>query len=260
MIVLDDASSDSSVEVIKQYLDHTESEAQLVVNDTNSGSVFRQWQKGIARCKGDLLWIAEADDLADCHFLDELCSAFLDPDLVLAFSQSRQIDKNGKALAHNYLEYTNGISDCWLADYVRDGREEISEALSIKNTIPNVSAVLFRRRALEQAITSIGDDLFDYRVAGDWLIYLYVLVQGKVYYNAKPLNLHRRHTHSVTNSTQKFRHLQEVCQVQAIARTLTAPSKESLAKANAYIEHLHEYFELSPQKTKELLHAFSRAV
>jgi glycosyltransferase involved in cell wall biosynthesis/SAM-dependent methyltransferase len=245
VIVLDDASSDKSVEVIEAYIKRTANNARLIVNERNSGSVFRQWQKGIAYCTGDLLWIAEADDLADSNFLRELAPAFDDTKMALAFSQSKLIDENGKVLADNYLEYTKDISNRWRKSYINDGSREISESLTVKNVIPNVSGVLFRRSTLEKAIAEIGDDLFGYKVAGDWLIYLYVLLQGKLYYDEKPLNLHRRHTDSVTKALDTSNHLREVCQLQEIAQSLSAPTDETRAKAKAYIEHLHEYFGIS---------------
>ena len=242
VIVLDDASSDNSVEVIEAYIQRTGNDGQLIVNEHNSGMVFRQWQKGIDCCSGDLLWIAEADDLADCNFLRELTPSFDDPDMVLAFSQSKQIDENGKLLAPNYLDYTKDISDRWRKSYVNNGIDEIGESLVVKNTIPNVSAVLFRRKALEKALADIGSDLFDYKVAGDWLVYLYVLLQGKLFYDARSLNLHRRHTNSVTKVLDASRHLREVCQLQDIAQSLSAPSDETIAKAKTYIEYLRGYF------------------
>jgi len=245
VIILDDASSDNSVDVIETLLEHNGLDAQLITNQTNSGSVFRQWQKGLTLSKGDFLWIAEADDLASEDFLNELAPAFHDPSTVLAYSQSKQIDGMGKVLAPSYIDYTKDISDTWLISYMRDGREEISEALSIKNTIPNVSAVLFRRAALERAFYALGDDLFSYRVAGDWLIYLHVLLQGKIYFCEQSLNKHRRHTDSVTSSIQELNHLQEVRKLQKIAQKLVEPSVAALIKADAYIEHLHKHFKIS---------------
>jgi len=245
LIVLDDKSSDNSVEVIKDYLKNAEVDSQLIVNDSNSGSVFRQWKKGMEQCKGDLVWIAEADDLADPLFLNELVQAFNDPSVVLAYCQSRQIDQNGIVLADNYLEYTKDVSDIWLTSYIREGNEEIKEALSIKNVIPNVSGVLFRRDALEQALKTIGDKLFDYSVAGDWLIYLHILTLGKIFFSNKSLNDHRRHTSSVTKSINDELHFQEVCDMQNIALALSNPSTQSIAKADAYIEYLLKHFGLS---------------
>ncbi len=252
MIVLDDASTDDSVEILQKYMEDTNNEAQLIVNNSNAGSVFRQWQKGISYCKGDLIWIAEADDLSDAGFLGALAPPFDVPELAMAYCQSKQIDENGTLLASNYLDYTKHVSDRWLTEYIRDGREEIAEALCIKNTIPNVSAVLFRRQALNNALLQIGDEIYNYRVAGDWLIYLHVLLQGKVFFCKEPLNLHRRHTRSVTNSTDKHGHLEEVIKLQAIARALVAPCDEVREKAATYIEHLHEHFEIPRKGTNGL--------
>jgi glycosyltransferase involved in cell wall biosynthesis len=248
VIVLDDASSDKSVEVIKAYFECTARDGHLIVNERNSGSVFRQWRKGAACCTGDVIWIAEADDLADSAFLRQLAPSFGNPDIVLAFCQSKQIDENGKVLALNYLEYTKDISDRWRASYLADGRKEIGESLTVKNVIPNVSGVLFRRNALENAIAEIGEDLFRYRIAGDWLVYLYVLLQGKMYYNKNPLNLHRRHPQSVTKALNASDHVREVRELQEIARSLSAPPGETLDAANAYIEHLHEHFGISANR------------
>ena len=242
VIVLDDASSDNSVECIIDYLERTGNDAQVFVNDHNSGSVFRQWQKGISHSKGDLLWIAEADDLSDNEFLSSLSHCFQDLEVVMAYSQSMQIDDNGKLIAENYLNYTEDVSDFWLTDYEREGLEEISEALVIKNTIPNVSAVLFHRQSLEDALRDIGEELYKYHVAGDWLVYLHVLKRGKVYFCKNSLNLHRLHTKSITKTLMNHKHLEEVMSVQAVARVLSDPPKEVLAKADAYISLLYKHF------------------
>lgn len=39
-----------------------------MVNDYNSGSPFKQWQKGIELARGKYIWIAESDDYADFSF------------------------------------------------------------------------------------------------------------------------------------------------------------------------------------------------
>lgn len=250
LIVLDDASSDNSENVIQAYLDNTGYEGQLIVNEQNSGSVFRQWKKGTSLCRGDLLWIAEADDLAEKEFLRELVTGFADSNLSLAFSQSKQIDENGLVLAENYLDYTKDVADYWQNDYVHNGLDEISNALCIKNTIPNVSAVVFQRSALEQALAEIGDQLFEYRVAGDWIVYMYTLKMGEIFFCAKPLNSHRRHTNSVTQSTKVIGHFQEVAKCQKIADEISSPSKQLQDKALNYLNQLRGYFGISQQSPR----------
>jgi len=244
VIVLDDASSDGSVGAARAYSERTGNEFELIVNARNSGSVFHQWKAAAERSEGDLLWIAEADDLAESCFLNELAPVFKDPDVTLAFSQSQQIDEDGNLLAENYLDYTKDISDRWSETYGNDGTKEIGESFVVKNVIPNVSAVVFQRKALIKAFADMGDKLFTYKVAGDWLVYLHVLVQGKMHYDATSLNRHRRHTNSVTHTLDGRRHFEEVCELQGIAGSLSSPTPETLAIAAAYIEYLRGHFGL----------------
>ena len=61
IIVLDDKSTDNSVEIIMKY-SNNKHVSQIVINDENSGSPFLQWQKGFKLAKGELVWIAESDD------------------------------------------------------------------------------------------------------------------------------------------------------------------------------------------------------
>jgi glycosyltransferase involved in cell wall biosynthesis len=244
LIVLDDNSTDNSVQVISGYLSNLTIDSQLVVNESNSGSVFKQWKRGLELSSGDLVWIAEADDLCTPEMLNELTQAFNDPSVVLAYCQSQQIDENGKLLAENYLDYTGDISKKWESDYLADGVDEIRSALCIKNTIPNVSAVVFRRASLLAAIDAIGGKLFNNRVAGDWLVYIHVLLQGKVFFCSKSLNKHRRHTVSVTKSTAVQSHFDEVVEMQKIATDISKPSSEVVAKSLDYQLKLKKHFKL----------------
>jgi hypothetical protein len=72
-------------------------------------------------------------------------------------------------------------------------------------------------------------------------------LQGKLYYNEKPLNLHRRHADSVTKTLDASKHLHEVRQLQEIAQSLSAPTGATLAKAKAYIEFLRTYLGMPAQ-------------
>ena len=75
IIILDDCSTDNSKAVIERYRDN-DHVSHIVYNEKNSGTTFKQWEKGIELAKGDLLWIAESDDSCDCNFLDSLIPKF----------------------------------------------------------------------------------------------------------------------------------------------------------------------------------------
>ncbi|MEG1485647.1 MAG: glycosyltransferase family 2 protein, partial [Bacteroidales bacterium] len=88
MIILDDKSPDDSHKIIKKYENHPKV-SHCIINKKNSGSTFSQWNKGLELAKGELIWIAESDDIADHEFLATLVPQFeKNPQLVLAYSQS----------------------------------------------------------------------------------------------------------------------------------------------------------------------------
>ena len=62
VILLDDASTDNSVSILNEYTNHPRVKT-LVVNDTNSGNPFLQWQRGLQEATGEYVWIAESAHL-----------------------------------------------------------------------------------------------------------------------------------------------------------------------------------------------------
>ncbi len=216
LLYLEDCSLDNSIEVAKEFMSQTKSQMQIVENGTNSGSVFKQWSKGIGLAKGDYVWIAEADDLAEPAFLEEVMKGFDNSEVVLSYAQSKQIDQNDNLIAENYLDYTNDIdSKKWLSDYVRDGKKELSDTLVVKNTLPNVSGVVFKKLDM----SPILDKLLTFKVGGDWYFYYWLLQKGKIAYNSKVLNSHRRHTNSVTVSPENDqKHFQEIVDMQELIK------------------------------------------
>lgn len=69
LILLDDASTDNSLELLDRYKNDPHV-SHFIVNEQNTGSPFKQWMKGILLAKGEWVWIAEADDLCEPTFLE----------------------------------------------------------------------------------------------------------------------------------------------------------------------------------------------
>jgi glycosyltransferase involved in cell wall biosynthesis len=239
LIVLDDASTDNSVMVIQNILYKCKIPTRLIINERNSGSVFRQWEKAAEISVGEYIWIAEADDLADPNFAGTLMSAFEDPSVFLAYSQSKQIDQDGNVLAENYLEYTDDVGDFWTSDYCVSGEAEIERALCIKNTIPNVSASIMRKQNLKEFFEVNNNLSENFKVAGDWFVYIEMIKNNKIYYNAKSLNSHRRHIGSVTKVNS---HLDEVVRLQSHAARGVLVSHHVQEKIEKWNLHLTKYF------------------
>jgi len=252
IIILDDASADDSRSVIEAFRSDCDLPTSIILNRDNSGSPFRQWQRGIEKASGDLVWIAEADDLSESTFLCEMVRVFSDPAVVLAYSDSTQIAADGSQLAPNYLEWTRDVGDFWEQSYCIDGLQEIARSLSVKNTIPNASGVLFRRDTLLKALHDAESEIRNLMVAGDWRLYLEILRHGKCAFVAQSLNHHRRHEASVTTRAALNRHALEVEQMQKYAFDILRASNWSdsdlsdvNARAASYLASLRNQFGLN---------------
>ena len=218
ILVLDDASTDTSLQVLETCRRDWQRDLTLVTNDHNSGSVFAQWRQGIARAQGDLVWLAEADDLASPDFLASLAPRFApQPDLAFAFSDSAQLDGQGRRLGESYAAYCNEYSDLdYRQDFAVPGAAFLAQGLGVRNTVLTVSGVLFRRSALQAALDRVGPALSDWRIAGDWRLYAELCrAGGAVQYVARPLNQHRRHAASVVGANRLDQHLAEITAMHA---------------------------------------------
>ncbi|HRE43174.1 MAG TPA: glycoside hydrolase family 99-like domain-containing protein, partial [Terricaulis sp.] len=245
IIVLDDASTDDSIAVAERVLSQASINWRIVRNEKNSGSAFAQWRKGAERASGDLLWIAEADDWADPHFLEAAAKPFQRPGVVLSMTQSKQANSAGAVIAPDYLDYVRDVSpDKWTRAFTAPGAEEVRDGLSIKNTIPNVSAVLFSRPALAGVMARHAQEISAYRVAGDWCVYANLLREGAIAFNPTALNYHRRHDDSVTISRFGLAELAEIARMQAYVARHFGVSAEQERQARAYLEKLVTQFGL----------------
>jgi hypothetical protein len=197
IIVLDDGSTDDSLAVLERWKRASHLPFTVVRNTQTIGSTFHQWAKGLELIVGDLVWFAESDDASSPNFLERLVPYFADDQLSLAYAESQVVGAEREWLADSYRFYTDSISPTkWLSAYVEEGRREIDQALGIKNTIPNASAVLFRRPILSRHIRSATA----FKYCGDWWTYLCCLEDGRIAYHPEALNIHRRRAGSVTST------------------------------------------------------------
>jgi hypothetical protein len=244
LIILDDSSTDDSVDRIEAYCKLHSMEYQLIRNSENSGSVFRQWLKGCEIASGEIVWIAEADDSCSPDFLAKLVPAFSDSEVVISYSQSKQIDMLGSITEDNYLAYTGSVSPRWEHSFCVDGSTEIRDGLSIKNTVPNVSAALMLKAPLLETFAELGADLYKFKVAGDWLLYMHLLKRGGAYFCAESLNQHCRHQGSVTSTLHLEAHLAEIIELQKLAGNLVPLPEATAVMAADYVETVRKQFGL----------------
>ncbi len=224
VILLDDASTDDSLAVVRRVAQGWGRAIDIVANRRNGGAVFAQWRRGVERARGDWVWIAESDDAAEPALLATLAARIgAAPDIVAVACDSQAVDAEGAVLWGSHRDYFRSAGAEALAqDGVFAARDFAARFLAERNLWLNASAILFRRTALLAALERCEAALQEYRMAGDWHLYLDLLGQsdGHVAWVAAPLNRHRRHGGSVTGQMEPERHLAEIVRAQAHARVV----------------------------------------
>src|SRR6185437_10099936 len=192
LILLDDCSTDDSRSILSSYSDGPHVSANQF-NEENSGSTFKQWNKGVRLARGEYVWIAESDDYASERMLGCLV-ALLDADPKVAFAYCRSWRVSGDQL-DGFGDYYLGYVDAhrWTADYFADGKEECRKYFVRVNPVPNASAVVFRRALYEQ----VGGPDESLRLCADWKLWAAMALRGRIAYLGEPLNYFRFHDASV---------------------------------------------------------------
>lgn len=188
VIILDDHSTDKSVEVINEFKGHSLVK-EILVNEKNSGSPFKQWNKGLQVATGEWVWIAESDDYASPDFLKTLLSAVENqPGVGLIYCDSVVVDGElvtGKTFSE--IKNTQLKTKRWSHNYFNDGIKELEEFVLPYGSINNTSAVLFKRSVL----SSVNPFDLDFRFIGDKYAFVKVLAQSDIAYVNAPLNFYR---------------------------------------------------------------------
>ncbi len=186
LIILDDASTDESIDVINKYRNDKHISA-IIANKENSGSTFKQWEKGISVANGELIWIAESDDSCSPNQLE--------------------------ILVDNYLRTPNcSISACWSIHINRDGQvcgrkkrpkgyvmykseDFIKRFMFAYNYIENAGQAIFPKQLYSQ----IDKSFMDFKACGDMLFWIEIARRGNICIEQKQLNFFRRYDEVVSN-------------------------------------------------------------
>jgi glycosyltransferase involved in cell wall biosynthesis len=186
IIIMDDCSPDDSRDVIETYRQHPKV-SQIVYNQTNSGSTFKQWQKGIGLAAGEFIWLAESDDWCEPSLLETLMEGLLaDSNVGLAFCQSCYYYEPNKVKEMTYYPYYANTEN---------GAEFIQKYMLNGNNVVNASMAVWRKSLYYQ----IPTDYTQFRFSGDWLFWISLMQQSDVYVSGRVLNYFRNHSKDVSS-------------------------------------------------------------
>lgn len=238
-IIIDDHSTDGSLELIESYLiSHPEFKVKhVIVNEVNSGSGYLSWLKGLELADTKYVWIAETDDFCTVDFLEQTVLALeTNPSAAIAFTASTMIDKNGQVLYNTNRRFAHlnlGKNSSRLLD-----SQTFNQCMPMQPLITNASAVVFRNPK-----SKIPVSLFNFKQISDLFIWTYLLADNDLILINKPLNTFRRHEDSTTERNLKVNQLDlyaEYCQYVAYFKLNKTKS----------IEVIHHYFKhcLKPKR------------
>jgi glycosyltransferase involved in cell wall biosynthesis len=147
VVIIDDCSTDGTVDRIRAWLDDTARDARLITNTQNLG-ICASRNRALRCCRGEFLSTLSGDDFYEPDKLERHLTFFrtLDESVAAVFSDSRIVDERGAARSNGFFK----------AGPPSDGR--IFECLLARNFL-RAPAVMTRRSAVE-SIGGYDESLF----------------------------------------------------------------------------------------------------
>jgi glycosyltransferase involved in cell wall biosynthesis len=183
LIISDDASSDTTPEIVSSYKDPR---VRLFLNKANLGMVSH-WNWLLTQARGQYIKFLFGDDkfLSNESVGSMVRCLEAHPEASFAFSQRLLIDPDSKPIK---------LAETWAGEGMHDGRRVFSTCLSQqKNLIGEPTAVIFRKEAALRGFDISLKQLVDLEM------WMHLGVAGKVYFIESPLVAFRIHPAQQTN-------------------------------------------------------------
>ncbi|WP_029037680.1 glycosyltransferase family 2 protein [Salinimicrobium xinjiangense] len=184
LIILDDASTDQSHEILEKYRDH-EKVTQFLINRINTGSPFVQWKKGLELARGEIIWIAESDDSCESNFLEV---------------QVQQLGGGSISVAKTLKFNQQGIQGEVQHPVFKKNVEIIGNEQILFCPVLNVSAILFRAPELKEIARS---QFSTFQLIGDRVFYFEFFQHKSVIDNRETIAYFRKETAGLSNLKEK---------------------------------------------------------
>lgn len=195
ILVIDDCSTDNSVEVLRIYESHPK--VRVVVREQNGGWAAVNNQ-GVEMSLGEFIIFAQCDDDCDPRMIERLIDSMkINPTAGIAFCRSLLVDEHDQLIGDDFVGREDSFRARCAMDTLLTGTE-MSGFLLHSCVIPNQSAMLIRR----ECFSTIGNFTSSYRVSGDWDWLFRVASRYDIAYVAESLNRFRQHNSTIRSSTK----------------------------------------------------------
>jgi Glycosyl transferase family 2 len=185
VIVIDDASTDETPEVLEQF--RSDRRVRLVRHERNVGHI-RTYNEGLQLASGDFVGLMSADDicLATDAVARQVAMFDSDPSVGFVYSALTFVDESGQI-----------VDECGHlpSDGIREGLDEFRD-LVFGNYVPASGPLV--RASCHGRIGYYEESLPH---SGDWDLWLRLCVHYRVGYIAKPLYGYRIHSVNMHHST-----------------------------------------------------------
>jgi len=184
IIVIDDASSDNTLQVLKSF-----SDTRITLHENQQNQGLAKNLNAMAELnKGEFCIFLGQDDILQPEHVEKVLGAFVEPDIVLVHCNAKYIDENGGDL--ETFARDNALQIYKNQDPLR--------SLSFENYIQSCG-MMFRRDAFLQS----GGWDEDYHLFGEWLWYVKMAQQGRFGFCSSVLPSYRKHAGSTIQALKR---------------------------------------------------------
>ena len=188
LIIADDCSTDSSVQIIRDWVHESGVECTLVLHDTNQG-ICKTRNEVLTHVRGTYLSTIAADDawLPDKLALEVERLEELPPSVGVLYADARLIDEEGRPFSEEtFIENLRRFST------VPEG--DVFETLLDANFVPAMTTMV-RARCYE--VVGRYDETLAYE---DWDMWLRIAREFEFAYLPRVVALYRKHSRSLSNT------------------------------------------------------------
>lgn len=242
LLILDDCSTDNSREVIDDYCARYPDRIRSLMNETNSGSVFRQWRKGVENSDGELIWICESDDFCEPNFLESLVRHFKDRSVNISFGRIQFSHQDGK-FREGLDQYREGAeAGIWAKALVRPASKWFSNGFGVNNVIANVGGCIWRKQSLPE---SVWREAETYSILGDWFLYCHLAGGGQIAFEPEAIAYFRQHgSNTSVSSFTKPTYYEEHQRLMTLLRQRWQTPGETVEKFFDKVSFQYQHFNL----------------
>lgn len=186
IVICDDCSTDNTVDILKEFREHTKIDVRIFSNDVNLGS-SRNFEKAISLCSGDIIALADQDDIWNPEKIEKLVDALSEKNnCALVFSDAEVVDENIQDLGYRLWESGNvQFGERLKSRFIKHGALDVL----IRRYIVTGATMAFRGN-LKNLVLPIADSW----VHDGWIAFILAAIGKEAVFVEEPLIQYRQHT------------------------------------------------------------------